>query len=61
MDAGSAALPSGRKGWGPTVLLLAMVRFETTDLAMAKKGVKGVIRWEGMVEGGGKVFEEKTE
>lgn len=61
MDAGSAALPSGRKGWGPTVLLLAMVRFKTMDLAMAKKGAKGVVRFWGMVEGGGNVFEEKTE
>jgi hypothetical protein len=61
MDAGSPALPSGSRGWGPTVLLLATVRFETTDLAMAKKGAKGVVRSEGMVEGGGNVFEEKTE
>lgn len=61
MDAGSAALPSGRKAWGPTVLLLATVRFKTMDLAMAKKGAKGVARSEGMVEGGGNVFEEKTE
>lgn len=61
MDAGSAALPSGIRGWGPTVLLLATVRFKTTDLAMAKKGAKGVVRSEGMVEGGGNGFEEKTE
>jgi hypothetical protein len=61
MDAGSPALPSGRKAWGPTVLLLATERFETTDLAMAKKGVKGVMRWEGIVAGGGNEFEEKTE
>ena len=60
MDAGSPALPSGRRGWGPTVLL-ARVRFETTDLAMAKKGAKGVVRSEGTVEGGGNAFEEKTE
>ena len=61
MEAGSPALPSGRKGWGPTDLLLATVRFETTDLAMAKKGANGVVRSEGMVEGGGNEFEEKTE
>ena len=61
MDAGSPALPSGSKGWGPTVLLLATVRFETTDLAIAKKGAKGEVKLEGMVEGGGNVFEEKTE
>jgi hypothetical protein len=28
---------------------------------MAKKGVKGVMRWEGIVAGGGNEFEEKTE
>jgi hypothetical protein len=61
MDAGSAALPLGTNGWGPTLLLLAAVRFETTDLAMPKKGDKGVVRCEGMVEGGGNLFEEKTE
>ena len=61
IEAGSPALPSGRKGWGPTVLLLAAVRFETMDLAMAKKGAKGVVRLDGMDEGGGSVFEEKTE
>lgn len=61
MDAGSPALPSGRKGCGPTVLLLATERFETTLLAMAKKGAKGVVRSGGMVEGGGNEFEEKTE
>jgi hypothetical protein len=62
IDAGSPAAPSpGIKGCGPTVLLLVIERFDTTPFAMAKKGDKGSMRLEGMVEGGGKDVEEKTE
>ena len=61
IDAGSPALPSGMKGWGPTAFLLATARLEITPLAMAKKGAKGFVREAGMVEGGGKGVEEKTE
>jgi len=62
IEAGSAALPSAViKAWGPTVLLLATVRFDTTALAIAKKGAKEVVRLDGMVEGGGNGVEEKTE
>lgn len=58
MDAGSPALPSlGINGWAPTESPLR----ETTSRAMAKKGVREVVKLSGSADGGGSVLREKTE
>ena len=63
MDAGSAALPSGIKGCGPVVPLLALVRLLTTAFAMEKKGSRSrlLTREDGIDWGGGRDFEVRTE
>lgn len=63
IEAGSAALPSWINGWGPTVLLFDFARPETILLAIAKNGSNAPEsdNDDGMVEGGGREFDEKTE